>query len=143
MLDASDDRGFQRALRAARDQRIPVYFVALNTDRNFEPNPLGGDEFRNLQKIFPNSPAPQHFLEQVRTRMEQVAEVSGGRLLYPDAMEDIIHLYDQIGRELGMSYSVGYVPSDSATNGSFRRIEVRTLTAGLRVTQSRTGYYAR
>jgi hypothetical protein len=75
--------------------------------------------------------------------MEQVAEVSGGRLLYPDAMEDIIHLYDQIGRELGMSYSVGYVPSDSATNGSFRRIEVRTRTAGLRVTQSRTGYYAR
>lgn len=149
LLDASDDRGYQRAFRAAKELRVPVYFVALNTDRNIELNQQGGDEFRNLQKIFPNSPAPQQFLEQVRIRMEQISEVSGGRALYPDTIEDVIRLYEQVSRELGTSYSLGYVPSaartneTNETNETFRRIEVRISNANLRVMQSRTGYYLR
>jgi VWFA-related protein len=143
LVQVSNDRGYQRALRAAKESHIPVYFIALNTDRNFEPNPDGGDEFRNLQKIFPNSPAPNQFLAQVRERMEQVSEVSGGSMLYPDAIEDITHLYEQIGRALGSAYSLGYTPTDSTRNGSFRRIDVRTNAANVRVMQSRNGYYAR
>ncbi len=143
LLDVSDDRGFQRAFRTAKDRLIPVYFLALNTDQNFEPNPQGGDEFRNLQKIFPNSPTPQHFLAEVRERMQRVADATGGRMLYPETAEDIIELYEQIGRELGMSYSIGYIPSESNPSGTLRRIEVRTRNAALRVMQSRTGYYAR
>lgn len=143
LLSASGDKGFQRALRAAEDRHLPVYFLALNTDRNFEPNPQGGDEFRNLQKIFPNSPAPRHFLAEVRERMEKVSDVSGGRMLYPKTVEDIVELYEQIGRELGMSYSIGYIPSGSIRAGTVRRIEVNTTNAALRVMQSRTGYYSR
>lgn len=143
LLDVSTDRSFQKVFRAVKEQRVPVYFVALNTDRNFEPNPNGGDEFRNLQIIFPNSPIPHQFLHQVRTRMEQLADISGGRILFPERMEDVIQLYERIGQELGVSYSLGYVPSNPAPNGAYRRIEVETRNAGLRLTQSRAGYYAR
>jgi hypothetical protein len=73
--------------------------------------------------------------------MEQIAEVSGGRILYPQGIEEIIPLYQQIGRELGMSYSLGYVSSNTAT--AFRRIEVRTRDGNFKITQSRAGYYGR
>jgi len=143
LLDPLEDRGFQKVLKTAREQQIPLYFAGINTDRNLEPNTLGADEYRNLQIIFRNSPVPQQYLTQVRTRMEQLAEVSGGRILFPARIDEIIPLYEQIGRELGKSYSLGYVSSNPARNGSFRRIEVRAHNAKLRLTQSRTGYNAR
>jgi Ca-activated chloride channel homolog len=143
LLDPSEDREFQRAFKAARDQRIPTYFIAFNTDRNLEPNTLGGDEYRNLQIIFRNSPIPRRYLDQVRVRMEQIAEVSGGRILYPESIEEIIPLYRQIGQELGTSYSLGYVSSNPSPNGSFHRIEIRPRESQLRLIQSRLGYYAR
>ena len=67
----------------------------------------------------------------------------GGRVIFPKTIEDIIPLYEQIGRELGTSYSLGYLSSDSRTDGSFRRIEVRVRDGGLRTFQSRMGYYAK
>lgn len=143
LLDPSEDRPFQKALKTAREQRIPAYFVALNTEKNLEPNPMGADEYRNLQIIFRNTPMPQRYLDQVRIRMEQMAELNGGRILYPDRVEEIIPLYEQIGRELGTSYSLGYVSSNAGKDGSFRRIEIRARDRQLRFTQSRAGYYAR
>jgi len=82
-------------------------------------------------------------LSAVRGRMEELVEVSAGRILYPKSLEDIVPLYQQIGREVGNSYTFGYVPSTLEKDGSFRRIEVRTVNPHLRLTQSRTGYYAR
>lgn len=141
LLEIYEDRGFQKALRAAREQQIPVYFVAVNTDRNLELNLTGGDEYRNLHIIFPRSTIPEDYLTQVRYRMEQLSEISGGRVLFPSRIEEIIPLYEQIGRELGTSYSLGYVSSNPRLDGHFRQIEVRTRGANLQVTQSRSGYY--
>ena len=143
LLEPKDDRPYQNALKAARSQGIPAYFVAFNTDKNFEPNLIGGDEYRSLRLIFPNSTVADRYLSGVRTRMEQLAEVSGGRVLYPERLEDIVPLYQQIGRELGTSYTLGYVSSNPAVDGSFRRIEARARDGNLRLTQSRNGYYAR
>lgn len=143
LLPPDQDRPYQRTLRAARDQRIPTYFIAINTDRNLELNTQGGDEYRNLRVLFPGTDMPLQYLTEVRTRMEQISDVSGGRVLYPKGMEDIVPLYEQIGRELGMSYSLGYVPSNLKSAGAYRRIEVKLRNSQLRVSQSRTGYYAR
>ena len=143
ILDRKDDRPYQNTLRAAATQRVPLYFVAFNTDKNFEPNLSGGDEYRSLQQLFAKSSVADRYLEGVRIRMEQLAEVSGGRILYPERLEDIVGLYQEIGAELGISYTLGYVSSSPAQDGSFRKIEVRSREEGLRLTQSRNGYYAR
>jgi VWFA-related protein len=141
--DPKDERAFQNVLRVARTTRIPTYFIAFNTDRNLEPNTSGGDEYRNLQVIYPNSDVPDRYLSAVRFRMEQLADASGGRIVYPARLQDIVPLYQQIGRELGTSYSLGYLSSNTKLDGGLRRIEVRMLREGLRVTQSRTSYYAK
>jgi VWFA-related protein len=141
LLDTSEDRLFQKVFKAAREERIPVYFVGVNTDRNLDTTSKS-DEYRNLQILFPNTVVPQQYLTQVRSRMEQLANVSGGRILFPDSIDEIIPLYQQIGRELGLSYSLGYISSNPGSD-ALRRIEVRTRDSHFRVTQSRTGYYAR
>src|SRR5207249_2328575 len=96
-----------------RGQGVPVYFVAVNTDLNFEPNTSGADEYRNLQIIFPKSNLPDDFLKEVRVRMEELAETSGGRTFYPKTFQDIVPMYAQIGRELGTAYSLAYISSDT------------------------------
>jgi len=141
LLEPADDRRYQRVLKTARNQRIPIYVIAFNTDKNLEPNRLGADEYARLQVVFPRSSVPQRYLAGVRKRMEELADVSAGRILYPERLEDIIPLYQQIGHELGTFYTVGYVSSNSDKDGAFRRIEMRTNDPSLRLTQSRNGYY--
>ena len=143
LVEPKNDRPYQRLVKLARTQRIPIYFVAFNTDKNFQPNLIGGDEYRSLRVIFPNSSLPDQYLTAVRARMEEVAEASGARVLFPDRLEDIVPLYQQIANELGTSYTLGYISSNGATDGSFRRIEVYATEADVRVTQSRSGYYAK
>jgi Ca-activated chloride channel family protein len=143
LLEPKNDRAYQRLVKLARTQRIPIYFVAFNTDKNFQPNLIGGDEYRSLRVIFPNSNLPDQYLTGVRTRMEEVAEASGGRVLFPDRLEDIVPLYQQIANELGTSYTLGYISSNGATDRTFRRIEVYATETDVRLTQSRSGYYAK
>jgi VWFA-related protein len=143
ILEPKDDRPFQNALKAAATQRVPLYFVAFNTDKNFEPNKIGADEYRSIQQLFSKSAVADRYLEGVRIRMEQLADASGGRMLYPQRFEDVVGLYGEIGTELGLSYTLGYAPTNAVQDGSFRKIEVRTGESGLRLTQSRSGYYAR
>jgi len=143
LLEPEEDRRYQRVLKTARSERIPIYVIAFNTDKNLEQNRIGGDEYRSLQIVFPKMTVAQQYLTGVRRRMEQLTEVSAGRILYPERLEDIVPLYQQIGRELGMSYTVGYVPHNTDKNGAFHKIEIRTSDSRLRVTQSRTAYRER
>ena len=76
--------------------------------------------------------------------MEEIAEASAGRVLFPGSINDIVPLYEEIGRELGMSYSIGYVSSnENEADRDYHRIEVRTHRDAVQLTQSRPGYYTR
>jgi Ca-activated chloride channel family protein len=143
LLEPEEDHRYQRVLKVARNSHIPLYIVAFNTDRNLEANTLGADEYERLRIIFPQSSVPEQYLTGVRTRMEELAEVSAGRILYPKTIEEIVPLYQQIGREIGMSYTIGYLSSSTEKTPGFRQIEVRTKNGSLHVTQSRDRYYAR
>jgi len=79
---------------------------------------------------------------QSTTEMKELANASGGRAFFPQAAEDLVGIYEQIGRDLGRAYSISYVPSKEP-DGKFRQIEVRTLDVRLHLAQSRDGYYAR
>ena len=46
----------------------------------------------------------------------------------------------QIARELGSSYSLGYTPSATADDSQYHRIEVRVNDPNLKTRQSRDGY---
>jgi VWFA-related protein len=48
--------------------------------------------------------------------------------------------FDQIANELRSQYNLGYTPTNSAQDGSFRKLELRSKQ-GYKV-QTRSGYYA-
>jgi len=117
---------FKRLLQATREEHIPVNIVALQSEAV-------------SQVVFPNTSL---YLDAVRVNMQQLADDSGGEILFSKDFDDVARLYEQIGHRLGTSYSLGYVPSNAKRDGSFRKIEVKARDGNFRLTQSRSGYYA-
>jgi VWFA-related protein len=131
------DQRFQKHLAIVKKHSIPLYFIALNTDKNRDAN-APAIEYRYISEALGRTTAEQ-YLTAVRLRMEHLADATGGRILFPQTLADVAPLYDTIGRDLGYSYSLGYT-SKSPSDGKARRIEVRARRSGLKVTQSRESY---
>jgi Ca-activated chloride channel family protein len=110
---AEDAKGFRKALQTVRQANVPFHFVGLNVTQ-----------------------------ESAKAHLETLAATTGGRVYYPDSLEQLVPLYDQISRELGISYTLGYVSDRPPRAGEHRDIEVKVAGPDLRVSQSRTGYSA-
>jgi VWFA-related protein len=140
---AASDTEFKERLEALRRARVPVYFIAVNTDRNLGKSP-GGD-YLNLQRVFGSKGLDLAFLEETRKRMERMAEVTGGSVLYPETMESVASVYARVRADLTTSYSLGYVStsvSSSPTADRYRSIVVKVTKPNAVVRQSREGYAA-
>jgi len=122
LYESSGD--LRRALQSTREQRIPVYIVAL---KNQDAPPV----------IFPSTLV---YLKEVQFNMQRFADNSGGEMLFPQDLSDVARLYEQIGRRLGTAYSLGYVSSNKRADATFRKIEVKMRNGSFRLIQSRQGY---
>jgi VWFA-related protein len=135
-VDSSEDQGFLTVRRQIERSDTVFYFIAVNTD--LHPNNVDAGD---LAPGTAYTPLSLFNLQQVRSRMEQIAHVSGGRIVFSQRTSDTGVLFEQIVRDLGTSYSFGFTPTANP-DGSYHRIEVR-VRGGLQVRQSRDGYYAR
>jgi VWFA-related protein len=132
LVDGRDDGNFQKLLRAVRQSPARLNFVAVGTDLNpwTDGRPFvvasgrGDPEIAGIAR---------------RARLEQLAAVSGGRVSFPRRTEDLSSLYEEIARELGTSYTLGYTAATPSKSGEARRIEVRAKN-GMTVRQSRHEY---
>jgi len=120
-----NDGDLKKALKAAAQERVPIYFVAVEDEAD-------------ARIILPRT---RQYLFEVRDYMHQLAERSGGQVLQPKTLNDLTPMYDQIGRAFGTSYSLGYIPA-AAAKGT-HRILIKTRSAGPRITQSRDVYTTR
>jgi VWFA-related protein len=73
--------------------------------------------------------------------LKQMAEETGGRLFQVDRKNTLDTIFDQIQQEMRTQYAIGYTPTNSRKDGSFRKIDLRTSNKDLKV-QVRKGYYA-
>ena len=75
------------------------------------------------------------------SEMQKMTSETGGRVIDAgNKPEKIRDAFDQIAQELRSQYNVGYVPTNNSTDGSFRKLEVKTKP-DLKI-QARKGYYA-
>jgi Ca-activated chloride channel homolog len=119
-----EEGDFRKVFRASQEQRIPVYIVALYNEAD-------------SRVIFQRT---RQYLIETREIMQLIADRSGGQVLYPKTLDDVARMYEQIGRALGTSYSLGYISSNHTSNGRVRKVEVKTGGKSYRLTQSRTEY---
>ena len=101
--DGADTRsrlrfGELRDLLRASD--VTVYAVGFQTQR------------RNMRQM------------RERVRLQQIAELTGGRAYFPTSPDDLDEIYQQIREELEARYSLGYVSTDPTTDGAWRRVTV-------------------
>lgn len=76
--------------------------------------------------------------------LDRLSKETGGRAFQPRSIEDLDRAFTEIQNDLRQQYVVSYTPSNTARDGSFRKIEVRLVGAerkDLRV-RHRRGYYA-
>jgi VWFA-related protein len=73
--------------------------------------------------------------------LKSLAEPTGGRMFQTGKKKPLHEIFTTIEEELRSQYALGYVPTNRARDGAFRKLEVKVHTKGLRV-RARKGYYA-
>jgi len=123
IVPPSEDGEFQKLLKTVRSSGAPIYVVAVDTDLNPGAEYNGSD----------------FDLKQSRGRLEELARNSGGRVAFPREAKDVVPLFLQIGKDLGVSYSLAFTPARSKA-GASHKIEIRARGPEYHVHQTRDTY---
>ena len=73
--------------------------------------------------------------------LRRLAEGTGGRAFFPFKPDETGADFREIARELRSQYSLGYVSTNTAHDGTFRSISIEPLLKGLQV-RAKPGYFA-
>ncbi len=73
--------------------------------------------------------------------LRRLAEQTGGRAFFPFKDSETAADFQQIARELRSQYSLAYISTNQAHNGTFRSIAIEPLQKGLQV-RAKPGYFA-
>jgi VWFA-related protein len=73
--------------------------------------------------------------------LRQFAQETGGRAYFPEKVEDLKDVYQQIAEELSSQYSMGYASKNSRRDGGWRRIVVQVARPNI-VARTKRGYFA-
>ena len=82
-------------------------------------------------------------LEQ-RMRLTQIAEATGGLAFFPGTKKDIDLAYEQVQADVNSRYLIGYISSNQANDGRWRKLDVRLNRPDLKAAKirARKGYFA-
>lgn len=76
--------------------------------------------------------------------LRKLARSTGGELYTPRTERDVVAAFGEIGSKIRQGYTIGYVPTNAAHDGTYRKLIVRALVPGMRapVVHVRDGYVA-
>jgi VWFA-related protein len=122
LLTDGEDQGSQMRMKDAIEsaqKADAIVYVLLIADRGFYGGVYSGDH-----------------------DMRKMTEETGGRVIeVGNKFEKLREGFDQIANELRSQYSIGYTPTNTARDGSFRKVEIKTDGKDYKI-QARKGYYA-
>jgi Ca-activated chloride channel family protein len=102
----------------------------------------GGDVMVYVLGYVDTLPSSERLRQQ--SLLLQLARETGGEAYFPSSARDVTAIYARIRAEIDGRYTLGYVSTDSARDGRFRKIDVRLrtpLAPGTHV-RTRSGYLA-
>ena len=84
--------------------------------------------------------------QRQRMFLEELTDSTGGRAYFPQETDELDGIYEQIEAELNARYSIGFISTNEAMDGSWRELEVRLRSQSESLERadirSRDGYYA-
>jgi VWFA-related protein len=76
--------------------------------------------------------------------LRHLAQATGGEAFLPGRLPEVVAICEGIARDIRHQYTIGYVPSEAAEPGAYRRIrvEAKSPNRGKLLVRARTGYIA-
>ncbi len=83
--------------------------------------------------------------KHARKALEQIAAASGGLAFFPENVDDVHNICEQVAHDIRNQYVLAYYPTNTNRDGTFRAIQVQVIPPrgrGKLVARTRNGYYA-
>ena len=128
ITDGDDDasrKTFDYTVKAAVESNAVIYAVGVFSD----------DDRKNSKKMIRKS----------KKDLTTLAEATGGLAFFPDKLADVDPVCTQIAKDIRNQYTLGYYPTNTARDGTFRSVKVELIPPkgeGKLTVRTRTGYYA-
>jgi VWFA-related protein len=134
MTDGMDNQSitnYAEAVRAALENQISIYIVSKT------------EALRQYYEYLYPGGVPQGYFAQAESVLRRLAQDTGGRVLKPNSFGQLNDIYDEVSEELRNQYTLGYISTNAAKDGSYREITVGvSRDARNPIITARPGYYA-
>lgn len=78
---------------------------------------------------------------ELTMRLRQIVDATGGEAFFPSSLKDLDSSYEKVLAEIKAQYQLGYQSSNTATDGTWRKVEIKVKRPDLKL-RSRKGYFA-
>lgn len=125
-LDNDSFYKFGEVVNHLREIEVQIYLVGFINDLDKDSG------------LFKKSPK-----EKAEGLLTKLAEETGGKAFFPKELSEVHAVAEQISTDLRTQYSIGYYPTNSKKDGSFRAVKVQVSSGARRlVARTRNGYVA-
>jgi VWFA-related protein len=118
---------FPQLARKLEESDVIVFPIYLDTE---------------YEEVFQRGNGTSESYAVARTQLEKIAELSGGQYFRAEQAKDLSGVYKQVAAALRTLYSVGYYPTNSERDGTYRRVRVDVSRSNAAV-RAKKGYYAK
>ena len=83
--------------------------------------------------------------KKARKALEDIAKASGGVAYFPENVEDVHTICEQVAHDIRNQYTLAYYPTNTKKDGTFRAVTVEVIPPrgrGKLLARTRNGYYA-
>ena len=83
--------------------------------------------------------------KNAKKALTEIAQASGGLAFFPENVDDVHAICEQVAHDIRHQYTLAYYPSNTAKDGTFRAVRVDVIPPrghGKLVARTRNGYYA-
>ena len=128
ITDGDDDastKSLADAMKAAEESNATIYTIGVFSDDD-----------REHQKAM---------VRRSKKELAELSDVTGGVAYFPESLDEVGPVCEQIARDIRNQYTLGYYPSNPVKDGTFRtvRVDVMPSKGESKLTiRTRTGYYA-
>jgi Ca-activated chloride channel family protein len=135
--------------KASKDKR--VLLIVTDGEDNTSHNSLD-KAIREIQKtdtviytIGLLSEESKKNSKRAKKALEQIAQASGGLAFFPENVDDVHNICEQVARDIRNQYTLAYYPSNTKRDGTYRTVQVEVIPPrgrGKLLARTRNGYYA-
>jgi len=83
--------------------------------------------------------------KNAKKALSEIAQASGGLAFFPENVDDVHAICQQVAGDIRHQYTLAYYPTNSAKDGTFRSVHVDVIPPrgrGKLIARTRNGYYA-